>query len=119
MIPYVVVEGVGAEPLTLWFDANAVEALMERLKVDDLTEIGTRAKKMDVRVIRAMLWAALRRKHPGIDEAAAGALIDGTTFAAVCRGVAEAWARFMGVDPSTPPDPQTGSASPSGSTGAN
>lgn len=117
MIPYVQVSGIGTEPLTLWYDANAVEMIQERLGITDLLEISKRCGAMDMKAIKLLWWGGLRRKHPDLTEEQAGAQIDGEHVQLILSKIPEAWARFLGVDPSLnppvspPPPPLSNGAS--------
>lgn len=103
MIPYVSIDGIGKEPLTLWYDANAVEMIQERLGVTDLLEISRRCGAMDMKAIKLLWWGGLRRKHPNLTEEEAGAQIDGEHVQLILSKIPEAWARFLGVDPTLNP----------------
>lgn len=115
MIPYVVVAGVGEQPLTLHYDCNAIELLQQETGMQDLGLIADHAARFNMRVIRLLFWTALRRHHPDLTQEAAGALIDGQTLKPVMDGITQAYGRFIGVDPNEAPPspPPAGSASPS------
>lgn len=116
MVPYVTLEGIGEGPLTLHYDANAVEWLQAEAGTNDLSALMQRAATMDMKVAKLMFAAALRRNHASLTLEQVGRFMDGQHLGTILDHVAKAWARFMGVDEVT--GPQTGSASPSSSTGA-
>lgn len=78
---------LGGVDYTFHWGIDDIEELQERLalfamplRAPSLQEIDDGIRQGRVRYRRAMIWAGLRKHHPGVDWAAAGRLMDQATL---------------------------------------